>query len=515
MAIFDPLLLLSTVLCFLFLYYIIPYTSLYVDLRDIPGPIFARFSNLWLLWQARRGKRYLVIDAAHKKYGKLVRIQPNQVSIADETAIPAVYGHGNGFLKSDFYDSFVSIRRSLFNTRDRSQHARKRKILSHTFSAKSVGQFEKYMRANVELFIHQWDQLASRADDDYAKLECLSWFNFLAFDIIGDLAFGQPFGMLEKGMDITQIRMTPDAPISYVPAVEVLNRRGDVSATLGCLSKLHPYAKYFPDPFFSLGATAVENLAGIAVARVAQRLDGKPDPDRVDILSRLMQGKDESGAGLGRDELTAEALTQIVAGSDTTSNTMCAILFWILKTPDVLSKLRAELDDAISDDIIVPSFDSVKSLPYLNDVINETLRIHSTSSIGLPREVPPGPGVTLFGQHFPAGTVLSVPAYTIHHSQNIWGADADEFVPQRWQNLSERQKGAFIPFSHGPRGCIGRNVAMMELTIIIAAIVRRWDFKLHTQHLESREGFLRKPIECFVGIKKRTQFDNKDNLVRG
>ncbi|EHK98820.1 Cytochrome P450 [Glarea lozoyensis ATCC 20868] len=485
------------------LYYLVPYLTSNTGIRNVPGPSAAKFSNLWLLLQARQGKRYQSVDEAHKKYGKLVRIQPNHVSVADESAINAIYGHGNGFLKSDFYDVFVSITRGLFNTRDRAEHTRKRKTVSHTFSTKSIAQFETYMHQNLDMFVKQWDTLSQNAHGGFAKIDSLHWFNYLAFDMIGDLAFGQPFGMLEKGKDITEIRMTPESPVTYAPAVEVLNRRGEVSGTLGCLPGLKPWAKYLPDPFFSQGLAAVQNLAGIAVARVSQRLDGKSDPGRVDLLARLMEGKDENGKPMGRQELTAEALTQLIAGSDTTSNTSCAILYWILKTPGVLQKLQKELDAAIPEDIDVPSFEMVKDLPYLHNVIQETMRIHSTSALGLPRVVPPGPGITLLGQHFPAYTVLSVPSYTIHHSPEIWGPDVEEFKPERWDRLTERQKTAFIPFSYGPRSCVGRNVAEMELALIVGTAVGRYEFELYTERLETREGFLRKPLECLVGVRKR------------
>lgn len=69
-------------------------------LRGIPAPFPAQFSNLWLLSVCRRGDRYMTVDKVHKQLGKVVRIQPNHVSIADETAINSIYGHGNGFLKS-------------------------------------------------------------------------------------------------------------------------------------------------------------------------------------------------------------------------------------------------------------------------------------------------------------------------------------------------------------------------------------------------------------------------------
>lgn len=404
---------------------------------------------------------------------------------------------------SEYYDAFVSINRGLFNTRDRVEHTRKRKTISHTFSAKSVGQFETYMHQNLALFVRQWDAFSKNAHGQYSVVDSLQWFNYLAFDIIGDLAFGAPFGMLEKGRDITEIQMTPGADVSYAPAVEVLNRRGEVSGTLGCLPQLKRYAKHLPDPFFSQGLAAVENLAGIAVARVSQRLEATQDDQRVDLLARLMQGKDESGAKLGRAELTAEALTQLIAGSDTTSNTSCAILYWTVKTPGVVEKLQRELDAAIPQDVDIPTYDMVKDLPYLRNVINETLRIHSTSSLGLPRVVPEDFRGEILGHHFAPGTVLSVPAYTIHRSAKIWGPDAASFVPDRWDRLTAEQKDAFIPFSFGPRSCVGRNVAEMELALIVSTTFRRYEFDLHQKTLETREGFLRKPLECWVGLRRR------------
>ena len=281
--------------------------------------------------------------------------------------------------------------------------------------------------------------MSKEADGGYCKFDALQWFNYVAFDIIGDLAFGQPFGMLERGEDIAEVRLKPDAPITTAPAIQVLNRRGEVSNTIGCLPQIKPYAKYLPDPFFSKGVEAVQNLAGIAIARVNQRLDAaeKGEIQRVDLLARLMEGKDENGNKLGRAELTAEALTQLIAGSDTTSNTSCALLFHCLMHPEVVKKLQAELDKALPSNE-VPSYEQVKDLPYLENVIQETLRIHSTSSQGLPRLVPPGDGVDLAGHHFPQGTVLSVPAYVMHHSKDIWGADADEFRPERWEEVTEK-----------------------------------------------------------------------------
>jgi benzoate 4-monooxygenase len=372
------------------------------------------------------------------------------------------------------------------------------------------------MTSNLVRWVNELDRISSQPTrNGFAEFNAMLGFSYLAFDIIGDLAFGASFGMVVKGRDETVVQLSPGAPISYAPAVEVLNRRGEVSSTLGLLPALRPYASYLPDPFFTKGISAVKNLNGIAVAAVRSRIDAaekgiEGNDDRNDILARLLQSKDANGDKMGRQEVTAEALTQLIAGSDTVSNTSCAVFYWILHGEraapgTIIPRLQAELDAAIPSGTEVPSYAMVKHLPYLKRCIDEGMRMHSTSAIGLPRIVANGPGVDFDDVHFPPGTVLSVPSYTIHHLEEIWGPDVEEFRPDRWLELNSRQKVAFNPFSFGPRACVGQNVAIMELQLIIGTVFRRYEFELYQQKLESHEGFSKKPKECFAGIRRRVE----------
>ena len=105
--------------------------------------------------------------------------------------------------------------------------------------------------------------------------------------------------------------------VEYFPAVRILNERGDYSASMGVLPPwVRPLLKKF-HPWYRQGSVSTANLAGIAVAAVSKRL--QTPTDRVDLLSKLQGGKDDEGKPMGRPELTAEALTQLIAGSDTTS----------------------------------------------------------------------------------------------------------------------------------------------------------------------------------------------------
>ncbi|KAJ7704182.1 cytochrome P450 [Mycena olivaceomarginata] len=122
-------------------------------------------------------------------------------------------------------------------------------------------------------------------------------------------------------------------------------------------------------------------------------------------------------------------------------------------------------------------------------------------------------GLIIGDRVFPVGAVLSVPSYSIHRDPAMWGADVETFRPERWlgpaagegeaewEARRDAMQRAFNPFSVGPK-CMGRNLASLELQIIVAS---EYHFVLERpeQELQTRDGFLRKPLRCDVGIKRR------------
>ncbi|KAH9939842.1 cytochrome P450 [Amylocystis lapponica] len=470
------------------LWHVVPWLRDPHGMRSYPGPFVAKFSDIWL---------GLVPLQATARRSHIRAHCPNHLSIADPEAIQTVYAHGNGTLKSEFYDAFVSIQPGLFNTRSRVDHARKRKIVSHIFSQKSVLEFEPYTRLHIRELIAQWDRLYDLAvkgqsgpegEGGWVGRDGRLWLDCLPCLAAGDLAFGAPFGMLQACADAAPVAVYQkeamqgaDTEVTHFPAVRTLNDRGEFSASMGVLPKhWRPWVKTCV-PWFRQGNTAVKRLAGIAVAA-------------------LQEGKDDEGNPMGVPELTAEALTQLIAGSDTTSNSSCALTYHLAANPHVQQRLQRELDDALgSDDDPVATYEAVKRLPYLEAVISEGLRLHSTSGMGLPRTVPEG-GLTVLGRYFPR-------ARSLHRDTATWGADVDAFRPERWEECDKNAvQRAFNPFSFGPRSCVGRNLASMELLVIVASILRRYSFVLaeEGQKLETSEGFLRKPRSCRVGIRRRS-----------
>jgi benzoate 4-monooxygenase len=138
--------------------------------------------------------------------------------------------------------------------------------------------------------------------------------------------------------------------------------------------------------------------------------------------------------------------------ADDFHSSLCAVIYYLARCPRVQMKLQKDLDDQLgTEDELASTSEQVKRVPYLEIVINEALRVHSTSALGLPRVAPEG-GLTLSGRHFLEGTVLSVPSYTIHRDRHIWGDDVEIFRPERWFERDQVTiRKTFNLFSFGPR----------------------------------------------------------------
>jgi benzoate 4-monooxygenase len=268
-------------------------------------------------------------------------------------------------------------------------------------------------------------------------------------------AFGGSFGYIEDGYDSNN-------------GIRVLKERGEWCVVVGQTLWLRPFTPYmFLDPFFPKGAKAVSDLGQICTAAVNRRKMSTGTTDRRDILSYLLEAQDPDTAEPLQDkELTMEALSIFIGGSDTTSNTISHAIDQLSRHKDTMIKLQKELDQAFPKSLpcdFVPDFKDVDRLPYLDAVIHETLRLRPTVSFGLPRVVPPGDGVCIGGKHFKPGMVLSISTYSVHRNTTIFGEDATSFNPDRWlsQRRSEMDKH-FMSFSYGPRACIGRNVSELR-----------------------------------------------------
>jgi benzoate 4-monooxygenase len=167
------------------------------SLRHIPGPLLGRHLPGWLALHAFRGQTEAAVLHAHSKYGDVVRIGPRTVLAGSAEAVRKVFGYGENYLdKSADYNALVIHTPSIFSETDRTAHARKRRIAAHAYSMQSLTKMEDVVAANLDVFLRQMDACAL----GMSPMDAAMWFKFYAFDVIGDLAFGRSFGMLQRGV---------------------------------------------------------------------------------------------------------------------------------------------------------------------------------------------------------------------------------------------------------------------------------------------------------------------------
>ncbi|CAN8238564.1 unnamed protein product [Cochlearia groenlandica] len=169
-----------------------------------------------------------------------------------------------------------------------------------------------------------------------------------------------------------------------------------------------------------------------------------------------------------------ECKTFFFTGHETTSLLLTWTLMLLAHNPTWQDKVRREVREVCGGDG-VPSFEQLSSLISLNKVINESLRLYPPATL-LPRMA--FEDIKLGEILIPKGLSIWIPVLAIHHSQELWGKDADEFNPERFSTRSFASNRHFMPFAAGPRNCIGQNFAMMEAKIILAMLVSKFTFAI-------------------------------------
>lgn len=216
----------------------------------------------------------------------------------------------------------------------------------------------------------------------------------------------------------------------------------------------------------------------------------------LDILSVAL----ESG-GFTDDDLVNQLMTFLAAGHETTASAMSWAVYLLCKHPEVQTKLREEIRTqlpALSDpDAQITSTD-IDKLPYLNAVLNETMRIFPPVPITL-REA--DHDTTIQGHFIPKETTIVICPWAINTSRQLWGDDAQEFNPDRWMGQGKANTGgadsnyAITTFLHGPRSCIGKDFAKAEFACLMAALVGKFKIELEDPNwvLQIQSGITARP----------------------
>ncbi|KAF2237257.1 cytochrome P450 [Viridothelium virens] len=309
------------------------------------------------------------------------------------------------------------------------------------------------------------------------------WLQKYAFDVIGNITFGKRFGFLDHGEDIGGL-------------IQALEKRRVFTSLSGVYPFLHGLTFRVMSRLPGSGAAGFAYLSEFGQAELARHkakagLSLQADDGPIPQVDRFLNGHSEKPESFPMHAVLAHSMGNIFAGSDTTGISLTAIVNNLCRNPETVEKLRAEIEGHVSNTRSPEAltFKEAQSMPYLNAVIKESLRLHPATGLPLFRKVPAG-GASIIGQYFPEGATVGINTWVAHYNEDAFGPDAPIFRPERWLEADSRQLSLMeqynFPFGLGARNCLGKNISMLEMSKVIPQLIRNFDFQLEdpTQPLQ-------------------------------
>ncbi|XP_077222449.1 cytochrome P450 709B1-like [Tasmannia lanceolata] len=347
-----------------------------------------------------------------------------------------------------------------------SEWVRHRRAVNPAFNIDKLKVMTKRMASCALSMLDRWQDLVIQDKGQCKEIEMNIEFQELTADIICRTAFGSSFN---EGREVFEVQ-----------------RELQQLATDSSNDMIIPGSQYLPTRWnlhiWKLNRRMRNTLAHI----IESRLNSKDGNYGNDLLG-LMMGMSETGSDrqkgdpkLNMKEIMDECKTFFFAGHDTTANLLTWTMFLLSLYPEWQERLREEVLRECGMEI--PEADNLNKLKLVNMVIMETLRLYGPA-IYMTRKA--SSDMMLGNLMIPKGTVITIPLQIIHTNKKYWGEDANEFNPLRFTDgvsKAAKHPNALMPFSLGPRTCIGQNFAMMEAKMVLAMTLQRFSFTLSPQY---------------------------------
>ncbi|KAK4221312.1 cytochrome P450 [Podospora fimiseda] len=468
----SVLLLLFTPFLLFFLYSQFP-----PNLSHIPGSPLTQYTNLPRLLTTLRARTPTTHISLHAKYGPIVRLGPQMVSISDPTALQIIYSsdttkpaftktpqfHGTAETATWYKGKPLPL---LTAAQDVSYHARLVRASASAFKAGSNKTPEKKIKELVDQVLEKLNKQSHSPRDP-------SVIDEFAFDATGIIVQGSSLGFVSTGKDVGFGWLALSVIYLYLSVVSQI-------------SWVHKYL---------MGSKAVQMLIGgfspilrFSVASVekvwkeAKIGDEGEDESFLHNIKRVNSGFKEP---LTEEEIICLAFGSYVVAPLAVGITLRSILYYLARNPSVYERLQREINVELSGDEFTVA--EARKLVYLDAVIMEALRMHPVLGFVLERVVPKG-GTELSGKYLPEGTVVGINPWVLMRNKGIYGHDADEFRPERWLEATpeklKEMKRYNLSFGAGIRACKGKDIAMMEILTFVPALMRRFDFRLQRPNWE-------------------------------
>jgi cytochrome P450 len=408
-----------------------------------PGPEgFYRFISRIV---AARNQLYFLCKSA-QKYGDIVRLEPDTYLINHPELIEHVFTNTNS--------TFCIV----------TEHLGEARRFWGNGLLRSEGEIWQRQRRLIQpMFHHKNITPYAEAMVTYTARMLVTWRDGETRDVLNDL--------IQLMLNVTARNV-----LGVDLAAEMDDVRSAFDATMHLLDNPALLAVSIQTPTKERFYEAVNRLDEIIYDVITRCRASDQSP--TSILSELIAARDADGNQMTDQELRDEVATMLRAGHKNTAITMSWVWYFLSQHPQVEAKLVAELNDVLGGRL--PSFVDLPRLRYTEMVIKEAMRLYPLYPISARRAVQ---DCEIGGYFVPAGTILVMSAWLMHRDARYFDRP-NEFDPDRWLDTISTQlpKYAYFPFGGGPRYCVVKPYAMMEMALIIATIAQKYQLRLSPKH---------------------------------
>ncbi|PWY86892.1 cytochrome P450 [Aspergillus heteromorphus CBS 117.55] len=461
--------LMVAILCAVFVLrcvWVVIYRLFFHPLANIPGPRLARATHLYAFWyNINGGLFYLQVQKLHARYGPVVRITPSEIHLSDPKNCEKIHFIGTRYGKDpDFYGAF-GTKTATFTASSPDVHRVKRSALNPFFSRKRVLELEDIVQGKANKLIERMRE----AFKSTGYIDLHYGFRALSVDVITDYAFDNCYGFLDE----------QDFGVAFF---EMIRGFGPAFWFFQQFPAIQDVALKMPFWLAKLTNSALIRMmlhhdgSRRQIAQVKDAVDHGEKGTRATIFHTLLHPQATEGHVVPTvEELKDEAYIMLAAAADTTGNALTIATYNVVRNPEIYTQLTDELKQAFPEPDGTMDFVTLEKLPHLTAIIKESLRL----SYGVPGRLPrvvPGPGAEFNGHQVPAGTVVSMSSWTMHHDKNLF-PHPEKFDPSRWIDPAESKtlEKYLFSFGKGSRQCIGMPLAYCELYVTLGRVFRQYD----------------------------------------
>ncbi|KIK65853.1 hypothetical protein GYMLUDRAFT_38332 [Collybiopsis luxurians FD-317 M1] len=459
-------------------------------LSKYPGPILAALTEGYEAYYniIVRGGFLTEIERLHKVHGPVVRVGPNTLHFKDRQAYHDIYTHGWTLIKEpQFHHNLMAhCRESSIAMTDPQEAKNRRSLLAPLFTRRAIVALEYTIQSKI-------DKLVSLLEENYNSRDSSLDLSLAYISLTRDIITSYCFAECSNSLDVPNF-----ASVGGQDILEWLWLQRHfpflASFALGVYQKLILWLS----PQFKVH---VEVTTGFE--RQIDKLIGDPESlsiaEHETVYHHLLAPKSQDRPS--RKSLVEEAITLVGAGSGSTSTACTVGTFYFLKNQSVREKITHELHEAWPDKSKAINFTVLEKLPYLTAFIKETLRFTPGIIHPLPRMT--GGKTTVIGSwEVPPGTSVEMSILFMHMNPDVF-PDPHAFNPDRWlaKDIDDMTED-LVPFTKGPRICLGMQLALCELYLIFANIFRKLNLALLVTE-DTIDDYSKGHIDSFMPIWKK------------